>query len=182
MEQEKNNTSKIVVILTVVLALIFIPTGFVLGKLVAENEALKSNISSNEDKDSSEKDKVEASKDSNESEEKNNSNDGNSISDNSTKVCSGFIDAVYEGGYQSGDLDEYLTLTLSKDGNVVETYRNSEAPTGTYTIKDNKLTISLCPTYGPCDEKIVTTYDITSDCSTIKWGEADSHQYNINRK
>lgn len=178
--EEKNNNSniKLIIIVAIILSIILMPTSFMLGKLVAENEYLKSSANNN--------DKVEEKENNTSNDSEKNESDKqetNNIKENNTSnVCSGFLDAVYEGGHQSDDLDEYVTLTLSKDGIVEESYRNSEGNTGTYTIKDNKITISICPSHGPCDEKFVTAYDMTSDCSTIKWRGSDNYQYDLNRK
>lgn len=176
MEERNNNSNiKLIIIVAIILSLILLPTGFMLGKLVAENEYLKSSTNNN---DKEEEKETNTSNDSKKIER----DKEDTVENKTSNVCSGFLDAVYEGGHQSEDLDEYLTLTLSNDGTVEESYKNSEGNTGTYTIKDNKITISICPSHGPCDEKFVTAYDITSDCSTIKWRGSDNYQYDINRK
>ena len=92
------------------------------------------------------------------------------------KVCSGMIDAVYEGNYtaQEGDftLNENVTVTLKSDGSIEAVYKDSEGMYGTYTLENNKLVAKYRQ---PVDEIVEMSYDVAEDCSSIHWGDPNQH-------
>ena len=74
---------------------------------------------------------------------------------------------------------EHVILTLKVDGTFIAEYKNSEITSGTYEIKNNILTTSVCNDKVICDKYIKTIHKTSSDCSTINWGDPDYYQYNI---
>ena len=93
----------------------------------------------------------------------------NSSTNNTNKGCNGVRDAVYYGEYhgKSGNFEthSYHTLTLKKDGTFLSEWRNAGGETGTYSIKNNVLTV----TYDPNTGYSPASYSISSDCSSIQW-------------
>jgi len=102
---------------------------------------------------------------------------------NTTTVCNGPFDAVYEGEYHVKEVgytvDEYRTFTLKKDGTYSTEVKDGDGNSGKYTLKDNKLSITFKKT---ADETVTLVYAVSPDCSKITYGIEGEYQYDLNLK
>ena len=99
---------------------------------------------------------------------------------NKDNICSGLKNAVYKGKDETGKTIENVTLTLRNDGTYSLVYLNAGGhPDGKYTISNNILTLEAEYTDGIGNTELVKeTYELTSDCSIIKWND----RYNLTKE
>ena len=105
---------------------------------------------------------------------------------NDTSICTGNINAVFYGEYNSEignglTISQKETLTLNEDGTYVMNIENSSSINGSYTIENGKITLVHSPEVGPSTEKITESYNISDDCSTIVI-VSDYYSFNLNKK
>ena len=161
----KKTSTALVVALTVFVMISIFLGGYIIYDKVISKEELKEN--NTEQKEETQQNSIP----------ENNSEDV-SESTEEKKICSSLMNATYYGEYHenTNNIHIYTTITFKDDGSFEEITENSEPIIGTYSISGNTLTTKTCPIYGPCEEEIITSREISEDCSTIKWEE----DYNVN--
>ena len=85
-------------------------------------------------------------------------------------TCSGLRNAIYYGKSTKNNIPLEMTITLNSNGTYLKEIKNSEGERGTYEISNNKISLTHRPPLAPDDvEEEINTYDISSDCKTIKY-------------